>query len=176
MIDVRELMETPDGSDEVGTPNEQIAECNDCGTLHRRGSWHLCDGDRVEPDGSSGAVVADGGHDLPAGWIRIYDGVQKLQRRDGSLEIQMTDHCVGIDGDDVVRQGWQVDDPAAVGVRLAARLEASLPPADTGTERVLADGGTRVDPYPQDVIEAELLELERARTTTVPVDVEGGDE
>ncbi|WP_161605726.1 hypothetical protein [Natrinema pallidum] len=41
-IDVTQLMDTPDGRDEMGTPDSEIAECAECGTLHRRGGAHRC--------------------------------------------------------------------------------------------------------------------------------------
>jgi len=42
-IAVADLMETPEGRDEYGTPDECIAECDDCGTLFRRGGAHRCE-------------------------------------------------------------------------------------------------------------------------------------
>ncbi|UHQ96444.1 hypothetical protein [Natrinema halophilum] len=50
VIDVTDLMATPAGRDEIGTPDEAIGRCDNCGELYRRreGSWHLCNGERVE--------------------------------------------------------------------------------------------------------------------------------
>lgn len=43
-VDVEELMDTPAGRDEVGTPDHLIEECGECGTLYRTGGWHRCGG------------------------------------------------------------------------------------------------------------------------------------
>jgi len=47
-IDTTDLLDTPAGCDEYGTPDACIAECDDCGTLYRHGSAHRCtDGEWV---------------------------------------------------------------------------------------------------------------------------------
>lgn len=109
----------------------------------------------MQPRGDGGAAIVDDGHDLPAGWVRIHeDGQHKLCKRDGDVQIEITNHCVGISGGPVDRQGWQVNDPTAVGVRLASVLEVHLESAATpdlegvlseaarqpARTRVLADG------------------------------------
>ena len=81
--------------------------------------------------------------DLPAGWVRVYeDGIHKLTKRGTDLEVRITDHCVGIAGADVDRQGWQVDDPTTAGAELATALEDRLygDATDASEKRVLADG------------------------------------
>ncbi|WP_254768257.1 hypothetical protein [Salinilacihabitans rarus] len=47
---VTDLIETPDGRDEIGTPDEHLERCPNCGALYRVDGWHRCpDGTEVSP-------------------------------------------------------------------------------------------------------------------------------
>ena len=42
VVPVDALMDTPDGRDEHGTPDDAVCECSKCGTLYRRDGAHRC--------------------------------------------------------------------------------------------------------------------------------------